>query len=136
MNIKSFGEYVSEKLDIKPADLDNLLLLKKINNPEYKDLLVTGNIAVTNEDVYICIDGNDYDWVRENNKYPMLITPCGRSWRDYESLFVGRYQSNFPYNDNCIGDRDLYDKFKIVAIYTSGIKKRRPADSERPGTCI
>lgn len=121
-SVKTFEEYISEKLDIKPADLNNLLLLKKINNPKYEDLLVTGNVAVTGEDVYICIDGYDYDWTLSAQKIPLMVVPSDLYAGGYMCMYTECYKKYFPEHENDIRIHNIDGyKYRIKAVFKSGI---------------
>ena len=97
LNLKT----LMEKLDIKPVNLADLRTtgfpLKKINKPTYYDLIIRGNVAVTGEGVYICINGADYTWTSANHKKPMMIMPSHNTELGYECLHSDSYKDFFPY---------------------------------------
>lgn len=109
-----------EKLNIKPVDLDNLRTagfpLKKIDKPTYYDLIIRGNVAVTDEGVYICINGADYSWTLDGHKQPMMIMPSPNMGPGYECLHSDSYKDFFPY---AYGRQD---EFTVAGVFESDIQ--------------
>ena len=116
LNLKT----LMEKLDIKPVNLANLhtagFPLKKIDKPTYYDLIISGNVAVTGESVYICINGADYTWTSGAHKKPMMIMPSHNTELGYECLHSDSYKDFFPY---AYGRQD---EFTVADVFESDIQ--------------
>jgi len=136
MKILKINQYIEERMKVMPINNDEFdkvseytprdsskLQLLKISNPEYKDILVPGNIVLTNEmfdNVYICFGKFDEDIHSCLRKDIPFLT------HDEKYIMVGRFKETisytycYDYYENFPRSKSGY-AFNIKSVYHSNI---------------
>ncbi len=135
MEILNTSQFISERMKIMPISNDEFervkgfdiegfeLVMQKIKNPKYEDILVPGNVVLTDEfkdNIYICWgkynskDNRDIIdlWFTSDEIYVMVCRTDGKELYNY--LLCKHYSDRFP---KC----DLGYAYNIKSVYKTNI---------------